>query len=188
MSTNRINKIDVYDFLRLKEQNLLKEKIDPISKERKELMDKKVEEFIKKHKINIDSLVKNLSNVNKEILKIRDNVSYTYSNLYDISRKASYFNTKEIIFEKIRDSINFDDFIDCRELKTDIETLTKEIKAEFRKLHAMVKACNTGNQAVRRLKDLGFDTSEIKSVSKNEIAVLNIDSNLLNLPEKMEAK
>lgn len=49
----------------------------------------------------------------------------------------------------------------------------------------MVKSCKDGAQAVLQLNKLGFDTSTIKpSSGSNELLVLNINNDLLGLPEE----
>lgn len=51
----------------------------------------------------------------------------------------------------------------------------------------MVKACSDGAQAVRNLKNIGFDVSSIPTTKTREMMIIdasNVNTDLLGLPEE----
>lgn len=180
MSANRINKEDVYNFLDERQSKVMSEKVGPLEEEIRIMRGKIVSDILSE----LGGL-ENVANKFKEIhgiaLEISDGLSFTYGNLNEILRSAGRLSNPETLEIHIMNSIS--DTVKIKQKKTYLESVQNEIRNEFRKLRQMVKSCSTGNQAVRNLKEIGFDVSSIKTVKKQELVALNMNNDLLGLPE-----
>lgn len=181
MSTNRINKADVYSFLNERRSKVVGEKVSPLSDEIKVMRMKIVEDILTKSG-GVEKITDKFKEIHGLALEISDGLSYTYGNLNDILRAASSLSNPETLEMHVLNSIH--DTTEIEQKKTFRDSVHNEIRDEFRKLNEMVKRCSTGNQAVRNLKEIGFDVSSIKSITKQELVVLKVNNDLLGLPEE----
>lgn len=185
MSATRINKEAVYSFLNERQSKVVGEKVDPLSDEIKTMRKKVVEDILTKLG-GVEKVANKFKEIHGLTLEISDGLSYTYGDLSSILRAAGRFSNPETLEMHIANSI--DDTVEIEQKKAYRDSVRNEIRDEFRKLNEMVKRCSTGNQAVRNLKEIGFDVSSIKSATKQELVVLNVNNDLLGLPEEKDGK
>lgn len=185
MSATRINKEAVYSFLNERQSKVIGEKVDPLSDEIRIMRGKVVEDILTKLG-GVEKVASKFKEIHGLALEISDGLSYTYGNLNDILRAAGRLSDPETLETHIVNSI--DDTVEIEQKKAFRDSVRHEIRDEFRKLNEMVKRCSTGNQAVRNLKEIGFDVSSIKSAAKQELVVLNVNNDLLGLPEEKDGK
>lgn len=181
MSTKRINKEAVYSFLNERQSKIVGEKVDPLSDEIRSMRAKIVEDMLNKLG-GVEKVADKFKEIYGLALEISDDLSYTYGNLNDILRGAGNLSNPETLEKYIMNSI--DDTVEIEQKISYRDSVWNEIRDEFRKLNEMVKCCSTGNQAVRNLKEIGFDVSSIKTATKQELVVLNVNNDLLGLPEE----
>ena len=181
MSTNRINKEAVYDFLSDRQAKIASEKVAPLTDEISEMRDKLVEEALTKVG-GLEKVANKFKEINEITHEIAENLSYTYGSIADILRSAGRLSDPDNLRISIKNSI--DDTVEIEQKKAYRDSVQYEIRDEFNKLREMVKRCSTGNQAVRNLKEIGFDVSSIKSATKQELVTLKVNNDLLGLPEE----
>ena len=71
------------------------------------------------------------------------------------------------------------------DLEIELQDLRTRLDDQFEKLNAMIKA-NSPKKGLELLKTAGFDMTEIEvrfATPKNEIMTLEVDNDLLSLPE-----
>lgn len=185
MSANRINKEAVYDFLSDRQAKIASEKVAPLTDEISEMRDKLVEEALTKvgGLEKVANKFKEINEMTHEMThEIAESLSYTYGSIADILRSAGRLSDPDSLRISIKNSI--DDTVEIEQKKAYRDSVQYEIRDEFNKLREMVKRCSTGNQAVRNLKEIGFDVSSIKPATKQELVALKVNNDLLGLPEE----
>lgn len=181
MSANRINKEAVYDFLSDRQAKIASEKVAPLTDEISEMRDKLVEEALTKVG-GLEKVANKFKEINEMTHEIAESLSYTYGSIADILRSAGRLSDPDSLRISIKNSI--DDTVEIEQKKAYRDSVQYEIRDEFNKLREMVKRCSTGNQAVRNLKEIGFDVSSIKPATKQELVTLKVNNDLLGLPEE----
>lgn len=185
MSTNRINKEEVYSFLSERQSKVMGEKIDPLDDEIRILRGKVVADILNKLG-GVEKVADKFKEIHGLALEISDGLSYTYGNLNEILRAAGRLSDPKALETHIINSI--DDTVEIEQKKAYRDSVRHDIRDEFLKLNEMVKRCSTGNQAVRNLKEIGFDVSSIKAATKQELVALKVNNELLGLPEEKDGK
>lgn len=190
MAKVKYSKYDVYDFLDSKKAEILEKKLAPLYKIRDEIKYEGIK--AKYSKINIEKLNEKISELNGMLSNIDFEYSTYSSKLYDLYVTTG--NMKDKILKKglekaVADDVSYTVLLhelpDYNQAEDNIRQTRGEIVEEFQKLDRMVKSCKDGAQAVLQLNKLGFDTSTIKpSSGSNELLVLNINNDLLGLPEE----
>lgn len=175
---NRINKSDVYIFLSEKKSEAFKALI-PLEEKAEKLKKEYINNLLKD--IDLEKLFKNTRDLGKDWSDIRDRVSYSYGSLLNISKALTNIKDVEYIFKMVENSINWRTIDKVQKVNDEISDKRDSIFTEYKKLDNMVKSCSTGNKAVRILKEIGFDTSNIKSETKNEILNINVNKEILGI-------
>ena len=90
---------------------------------------------------------------------------------------------EDSVINNLTDQINFSLVDDIFKLQTKANKMRKDIDEEFEKIEKVLKAKSNAKQGYKFLKELGFDLSKLVIEEKMEIANININNNLLGLPE-----
>lgn len=180
-----MKKQDLYNFIKTKRTNTILEKVRPLEDE----LDKKKKDYAraKLTELGFYKLDKNILNeYDKFVKNLRDELTY---HSYEISRLSSAYNdsTKEDFWiNLIIGKTNIDLIDDLTVLNTKARKMRSEILEEFEKINNVVKSKSNAKQGYKFLKEIGFDVSSIEIIEKNEIANINVNSELLGLPETKE--
>ena len=189
-----ITKQAIRDFLKEKREQIVKEKYAPLVEERDLLKRiakiEALEKINEAEKLNIDDFVKKYLDLAKDAAKIRDSLSLYWGDVKALASDATTTEDEfvsdllEVFSNSKKDIIKYPDRVLA--LNVDIQAISTRISDQFRKLEAMVKN-NNAKQCIILLKEAGFDTDDLESrfsTPKNEVKALDIDNDLLNLPEK----
>lgn len=183
----KYSKYDVYDFLTEKRNATLKAKLEPINNLKEEMR-----EQIKHARltgIDLNDFHEKINDLLKVTVELQSRMNYSYGELYRLNSALDDLCTKENIDNAIDYQIDYKDNVDYDRLLDEASNLRREINDEFDKLEKMVKACSDGAQAVRSLKNIGFDVSSIPTTKTREMMIIdasNVNTDLLGLPEESE--
>lgn len=186
----KYSKFDVYDFLTKKKWETSDRATAQLEKDLDEYVaGYVVKKFEKVDKAKVVGLVEALY---AELDKIEFDYCTYNSKFYDLREttrkvklKTEKYGVDQYFKEDVEKTTETYNIPDYNQMKTNINEIRKEVAAEFKKLEALVKRTKSGAEAVAKLKELGFDTSTIKPTTPvaNEVAVININNDLLGLPE-----
>lgn len=188
-----ITKGNIRDFLSAKRREIEKARLVPLREEREAIKDQVHRESLAaieaKASWDIAAFVEKFKELTKEAALIRDDTGTMWGILRDVGNKSDM--TSEQIFDDILYDFkcaqnNIEYPIRVNELETEIQSLQVRIRDQFRKLEALV-ASNSAKQCVVLLKEAGFDTDDLElrfATPKNEVKALDIDHELMGLPEQ----
>lgn len=186
----RYSKYEVYDFLKAKKEATQEKATAPFEKE----LDEKIKLYMasKTKNVNKEKFFNLVKELNAELEKIEFDYATYSSKCYDVKNvtgnileKVEKYGLDEFLREDVERATSLTDMPDYNQLRNNVRSIRNEISDEFKKLEALVKRSKSGAAAVEKLKELGFDTSSIKPVDPitTEVALLNINNDLLGLPE-----
>ena len=178
--SNTISKRTVYLFLKNKKQEVIKKEVYPLQEALEIEKNKALKELM--GKIDLKRIVESTKSLKKDYEDIRDLCSYSYGNVSNLSSYLGSINNEKDIETSIKNCMTWSGFPDVVKVSNKLEDVQIGIRQEYTKLDNMVKNCSTGNKAVRMLKEIGFDTSEIvNETPKNEVLVLNVNKKFLGI-------
>lgn len=189
-----ITKGNIREFLAEKRQALYDSKVTPLKNELREIEYKTNHESFKKvqdsAKWDVEKFAKQFSKLAKEAALIRDDTGIYWGSVRDLSHYSG--KTPQEIIDQIVSNYanNASSEITypprANELEVEIQDLETRIRDQFRKFEAMVCA-NSAKQCVTLLREAGFDVDDLENrfaTPKNEVKALDIDNDLLGLPEQ----
>lgn len=177
-----LKKHDLYSFIFEKKNSVKSEKLEPI---RREIAEKKKAHIknILKEKGYYDLDKDKISEIKKVTSDLRDACDYSSRFVIRIYDYLGYFMDENKMITDLMNQINFSLVDDIFELQTKANKMQKDIDEEFEKIEKVLKAKSNAKQGYNFLKELGFDLSKLVIEEKMEIANININNNLLGLPE-----
>lgn len=177
-----LKKHDLYSFIFKKKNSVKSEKLEPI---RREIAEKKKAHIknILKEKGYYDLDKDKISEIKKVTSDLRDACDYSSSFVIRIYDYLGYFMDENKMITDLMNQINFSLVDDIFELQTKANKMQKDIDEEFEKIEKVLKAKSNAKQGYNFLKELGFDLSKLVIEEKMEIVNININNNLLGLPE-----
>lgn len=177
-----LKKHDLYSFIFKKKNSVKSEKLEPI---RREIAEKKKAHIknILKEKGYYDLDKDKISEIKKVTSDLRDAYDYSSSFVIRIYDYLGYFMDENKMITDLMNQINFSLVDDIFELQTKANKMQKDIDEEFEKIEKVLKAKSNAKQGYNFLKELGFDLSKLVIEEKMEIVNININNNLLGLPE-----
>lgn len=196
MAKTKYKKNDLRGILENKRNELIKEKITPLENELREIRQSLKLKKAEKSGVDIDQLAKDIYEAGLRASLVRDAGNIYYGTLRQIAYYANetvgandeekIADLKDDIVSDVQlESTDYDDR--ANEIEVELQDLKERIRAQFIKLDAVVTS-RTANQAAELLKEAGFDLSSLENVEpKMEIKALDIDSELLGLPEGVQA-
>lgn len=177
-----LKKQDLYNFIFNKKRSVKSEKLEPIQRE-----------IVEKKKAHVKNILKDkgyydldkdeISEIKKVISNIRDACDYGSPFSARVHDYLEYFMDEDSMINNLTDQINFSLVDDIFKLQTKANKMRKDIDEEFEKIEKVLKAKSNAKQGYKFLKELGFDLSKLVIEEKMEIANININNNLLGLPE-----
>lgn len=173
----KIYKQALYDFLEMKEREVIKEKITPLDKEIDELKEKLYEQKLDEHGADLKSLHKSAGMTLNLLDSVVESVGTMTWQLQTYTRELKDLIKDDFKYEVLA-NIN-DGELD--KLMQDRERLRNDIKVEYAKLNAIVKSKSNGVKGYECLKDMGFDVSKVDIVDEYQMEVLNVNKDLLGL-------
>lgn len=193
-----ITKANIRDFLSEKQKEIKKAKLVPLREERDAIKDQVRRNALGEIESNstwdMADFIAKFSELAKEAATIRDDTGTMWGILRDVGNKS------DMTLEQIADDIlydfscghsnNWEYPVRVNELETEIQDLEIRIRDQFRKLEALVLS-NSAKQCITLLKEAGFDTDDLENrfaTPKNEVKALDIDNDLLDLPEQKKAE
>lgn len=188
-----ITKGNIRDFLSAKRQSLMDEKVKPLKEERQELKRQAKLKAFNKIEMSQDwelmAFIDKYLELTKEAAKIRDDAGLTWGFIRDLGgnndeTKEHLVDNTLYVFGHGLHEITYPPRV--QDLEVQIQDLEVRIRSQFRKLEALV-ASNSAKQCVVLLKEAGFDTDDLElrfATPKNEVKALDIDHELMGLPEQ----
>lgn len=191
-----ITKANIREFLTAKRQEVYDTKIKPLEKEKDALKDQTlraaIAEIQNKSTWDLEKFAEKYVELCKEAAMIRDDAGVFWGIPRDLGSDAD--NTKEEIVDRLiyqfkcgNAEITYP--IRVNEIDTEIQDLQIRLRDQFRKLEALVLA-NSAKQCITLLREAGFDMDDLENrfaTPKNEVKALDIDNDLLDLPEQKKA-
>lgn len=177
-----LKKHDLYSFIFKKKNSVKSEKLEPIQKEIAEKKKAHIKNILKE-KGYYDLDKDKISEIKKVTSDLRDACYYSSSFVIRIYDYLGYFIDENRMITYLMNQINFSLVDDIFELQTKANKMQKDIDEEFEKIEKVLKAKSNAKQGYNFLKELGFDLSKLVIEEKMEIVNININNNLLGLPE-----
>ena len=173
----KIYKQALYDFLEMREREVIKEKITPLDEKIDELKEKLYERKLNEHGVDLKALHKSAKMTLNLLDSVIESVGAMTWDLQTYTRELKDLMEDDFKHEVLR-NIN-DGELD--KLIQDRERLRNDIKVEYAKLNAIVKSKSNGVKGYEYLKDMGFDVSKVSIVDEYQMEVLNVNKDLLGL-------
>lgn len=173
----KIYKQALYDFLEMREREVIKEKITPLNKEINEFRDKLYEQKLEEHGVNLKALHKSAEKTLNLLDSVVESVGVMTWGMQTYARELKGLmqdDFKSEVLSNIDDS-ELDKMIQER------DALRNDIKVEYAKLNAIVKSKSTGVKGYEYLKEMGFDVSKVDIVDEYQMEVLDVNKSLLGL-------
>lgn len=183
--TGRVSKNAVYLFLGERKIKVISKEMDPLNEKVLKLKDEHTDKLLG-NKVNLEELIKDMKKMYETTSIIRDLSDFGSGRVSKLNNELGIFYDVNSLKGYIKNAINWREISIVDQALTDVKDKRAQIDGEFEKLTAMVKKCKTGNDAARELKKLGFDTSNIKSPKQMELTTINVDKNLLGLPDEVK--
>lgn len=178
-----MRKQDIYDFLLVEKQDLLKKKVMPLQEEYLKIKHEGLLKIVKDSGVDITELSKKAESLLSDINKINEKCSFAPYGFNQLSsRLIGLLNEKDIL-DIVDQGFYNDDIIEVREAYEKYHDMRLEINTEFDKINRAVKSLNTAKQAVKMLKQLGFDVNKIKSQAPSTPMVISVNNDVLDLPQ-----
>lgn len=177
-----LKKQDLYNFITQKKREVLLEKSEPLFNEVREKKRSYAEKILReKGYYDIDK--EKILEARKVVSDLRDACDYRSYKISEIYDHLNYLLDEERMTTYVHDHINFELNDEIFKLETKARQVRRAIEEEFEKIEQVVKSKSNAKQGYKFLKELGFDLSNLEIVEKMEIANININSDLLGLPE-----
>lgn len=173
----KIYKQALYNFLEMKEREVIEEKITPLDKEIDELREKLYEQKLDEHGVDLKALHKSAEMTLNLLYPVIESVGTTTWGL-QLYRSALKDIMDDDFKYEVLGNIN-DGELDKLAQKRD--RLRNDIKVEYAKLNAIVESKPNGIKGYEYLKDMGFDVSKVDIVDEYQMEVLDVNKSLLGL-------
>ena len=173
----KIYKQALYDFLEMKEREVIEEKITPLDKEIDELREKLYEQKLSKHGVDLKALHKSAETTLNLLDSVIESVGAMTWDLQSYTRELKDLMEDDFKHEVLR---NISDG-ELDKLVQNRDRLRNDIKVEYAKLNAIIKSKPSGVKGYEYLKDMGFDVSKVDIVDEYQMEVLNVNKDLLGL-------
>lgn len=180
-----VTKSVLYKFLSVKQQEVNKEKLVPLTSLYDELKEAAKLENIMNAGIDLEVASKQFLEILNLSTQINEISNDSWSNIgWGVKREIGRYSTKELIIEKIVAESAYEETDQMRDLRVEIQSVRERIAFQFEQLIAVVKN-NSASKSFKLLKEMGFDVSALDVTPKNEVLALKVDSELLGLPEEV---
>lgn len=173
----KIYKQALYNFLEMKEREVIEEKITPLNKEINELKEKLYEQKLSEHGVDLKALHKSAEMTLNLLYPVIESVGAMTWGLESYTRYLNDLKKDDFKWEVLED-IN-DGELD--KLVQNRDRLRNDIKVEYAKLNAIIKSKPSGVKGYEYLKDMGFDVSKVDIVDEYQMEVLDVNKSLLGL-------
>lgn len=173
----KIYKQALYDFLEMREREVIKEKITPLDEKIDEHRNELYEQKLAEHGVDLKALHKSAEKTLKLLDSVIESAGVMTWDLQTYTRELNGLKKDDFKHEVLA-NIN-DGELD--KLIQDRERLRNDIKVEYAKLNAIVKSKSNGVKGYEYLKDMGFDVSKVDIVDEYQMEVLNVNKDLLGL-------
>lgn len=181
-----MKKADIYLFLAKEKNKLMEEKVKPLQENYKKLVREKALEIIIENGMNTEEMFKSINFVKQKSADIRDSLDYGGGTFCTIESCLQDIEDLEHMITEVANRLDDDKYIEIREARLNANAMRVEIRNQFNQIEAMVKSTSNAKQAARQLKQLGFNTNNIK-VEVDPPMVLNLNNDLLGLPQETKA-
>ncbi len=181
-----IKKSDIYNFIKMKQMDSINEKVKPLEDEVKRLKDEYAAKIIVASGVNKWEIEKYIEKLKTVVTGLRDSLdssSYRFNGLMD---GLSTISDTKTLTNHISNHINFKNIPEIDKLQWEAIHLRRSILEEYEKIEAAVRVTHNGKKAYTLLEELGFDVSNVVPEVKNEMVALEVNNELLGLPEKKD--
>lgn len=180
----------VHSFIEDKRNALLDKLVKPLEEEYDTFEKKKHSELM--NQLDIKIIVASYKLINGEFAKLIENndciAGDQWGTLRDIMWDMNGLGSENGIDAIVDDATDY--YLlggeEGSKLKLKITKKREEINDEYDRILQMVRGVGSAKRAVEALDELGFDTSAIKGTQSMAVAVLNVNSALLGLPERKD--
>lgn len=183
-----LKKSDLYKFIGNKETEVMKEKVNPLRKYVSDLKNEHVKRILKQNHFEDDKVKESMNTVLNAALNLRDDLDWSNNRLAHLMSVLEQLLDEEQAHQAFKTNIDFDSIPEINKAQLHCKSVAHEMRKQFNNIRAVVKSKNTAKQGYEILKELGFDVSQIEPAEKNEVMTLNVNRELLGLPEKGATK
>lgn len=173
----KIYKQALYDFLEMREREVIKEKITPLNEAIDEFRNKLYEQKLDEYDVDLKALHESAEKTLNLLYPVIECTGTMTWHMQTYTREL-----KDLMEDKFKDEVLMS--IDDSELDKMIQerdALRNDIKVEYAKLNAIVKGKSTGVKGYEYLKEMGFDVSKVDIVDEYQMEVLDVNKSLLGL-------
>lgn len=189
-----VNKAALYTFVEKKRLEVIATKLAPLRKEKADLIKQARLDLIVKVEaekgVTIEEVAKDMIALRDKCAILTDELRLHWGDVRHFRGRLERDTVQSIVDSTIS-NIEVDVQYPPRvnDLEVEIQAVENRIRDQFTKLEAIIKG-NSAKIGLGLLKEAGFNMEEVElqfATPKNEIKALDIDNDLLGLPEAKKA-
>lgn len=177
-----VTKSTLYRFLRDKKSEVIQAQLIPLRDKEAFLKEAAKLKTLKGHSFDLTELSRQFLDFLELCTELQE-ISIDWGSLPGrVLRDLASYNSLDSMRDRIFRDVVYEDTDELRDLRVEIQSVRERIDFQFEQLNAIVKS-RSAKKGLEFLTEAGFDTSGLDLSVKHEVMTLEVDKDLLGLPE-----
>lgn len=177
-----VTKSTLYRFLRDKKNEVIQAQLIPLRDKEAFLKEAAKLKILKDHSFDLTQLSRQFLDFLELCTELHE-ISIDWGSLPSrVLSDLNSYNSLDAMRDRILRDVVYEVTDEIRDLRVEIQSVRERIDFQFDQLNAVVKSCSA-KKGLEFLTEAGFDTSGLDLSVKHEVMTLEVDKDLLGLPE-----
>ena len=177
-----VSKSILYGFLRVKKSEVIQAQLTPLRDKEAFLEEAAKQKALKDHSFDLTQLSRQFLDFLELCTELQE-ISIDWGSLPGrLLSVLSYYPSLDSMRDRILRDIVCENTDELRDLRVEIQSVRERIDFQFDQLNGIVKS-RSAKKGLEFLTEAGFDTSGLDLSVKHEVMTLEVDKDLLGLPE-----
>lgn len=177
-----VTKSILYRFLRVKKLEVIQAQLNPLRDKAASLAEEARLKTLKDHGFDLTQLSRQFLDFLELCTELHE-ISSDWGSLPSrVLNNLNSCNSLDAMRDQLLRDVVYEVTGEILDLRVEIQSVRERIDFQFEQLNAVVKSCSA-KRGLEFLTEAGFDTSGLDLSVKHEVMTLEVDKDLLGLPE-----